>query len=629
MLGHFKVYRQDYGGLEEYLIIGKTLKEVVRTYAELVGFPLLVPKWAFGYISGGYQYCMGDDPPAYEQLLAFADKLKLHDVPCSAHQMSSGYSISEIEPKVRNVFNWNRHRFPDPEKWIAEYHSRGIRLLTNIKPFVLESHPDYQYLKESNGLFKEKDGKTGTMRLWSAGGGESGDGSHIDFTSGAAFQWWFKGVQELKKQGIDAIWNDNNEYVLPNDSWTLALEVPVSSIDTTVPSSLGLWGRAMQTELMGKASHDALLSVAPNERPFVLTRSATAGTMRFCASTWSGDNVTSWASMKGANALSLNAGVSLLQCYGHDIGGFEGPQPSPELLLRWVHLGIYGPRFAINCFKTSAKDNSVGEVIEPWMYPEITELVRAVIMRRYEILAYMYSLALESYRTSSPLQRWVGWGYESDPEVWSQFLKEGEEQFWFGDSLLVGGVFQPGQTTAKLYLPRKSGQDFDHGYVNTNAPYQHFASGQWAEISSVWKESIPVLAKIGAAVPVGKTKQTRMPGEPKPSCLSLEDDDYRGVEIFPPNGTSHGQTFSYTWFEDDGIASHPSISSFTIEYSSTDETIIVGFKSPVSNVFQPPWREINFILLPGDERYLVSNLGDPLQSTKRDGQGRRLWTLQL
>lgn len=322
--GHYKVYRQDYGGLEEYLIIGKTLSDVVKTYAELVGFPLLVPKWAFGYISGGYQYCMGDDPPAAEQLLAFADKLKAHDIPCSAHQMSSGYSISEREPKVRNVFNWNRHRFPDPENWIAEYHSRGIRLLTNIKPFVLKSHPDYQYLKERNGLFTEQDRSTATMRLWSAGGGENGDGSHIDFTSRAAFQWWFEGVQELKKQGIDAMWNDNNEYVLPNDSWALALEESVSRFDPTVPNSLGLWGRAMHTELMGKASHDALLSVAPNERPFVLTRSATAGTMRFCASTWSGDNVTSWASMKGANALSLNAGMSLLQCSGHDIGGFEG-----------------------------------------------------------------------------------------------------------------------------------------------------------------------------------------------------------------------------------------------------------------------------------------------------------------
>lgn len=322
--GHFKVYRQDYGGLEEYLIIGKTLKEVVRTYAELVGFPLLVPKWAFGYISGGYQYCMGDDPPAYKQLIAFADKLREHDIPCSAHQMSSGYSISEVEPKVRNVFHWNRHRFPDPEKWISEYLSRGIRLLTNIKPFVLKSHPDYQYLEQRRALFKDKDGTVATMRLWSAGGGESGDGSHIDFTSEAAFQWWFEGVQRLKRQGIDAMWNDNNEYVLPNDSWTLALDIPVLSVEKLIPNSLGLWGRAMHTELMSKASYEGLLSVKPNERPFVLTRSATAGTMRYCSSTWSGDNVTSWVSMKGANALSLNAGVSLLQCSGHDIGGFEG-----------------------------------------------------------------------------------------------------------------------------------------------------------------------------------------------------------------------------------------------------------------------------------------------------------------
>ena len=73
----------------------------------------------------------------------------------------------------------------------------------------------------------------------------------------------------------------------------------------------------------------------------MLTRSATAGTMRYCASSWSGDNVTSWEGMRGANAISLNAGVSLLQCFGEDIAGFEGPQPTPELLLRWIQLGIH------------------------------------------------------------------------------------------------------------------------------------------------------------------------------------------------------------------------------------------------------------------------------------------------
>ena len=60
-------------------------------------------------------------------------------------------------------------------------------------------------------------------------------------------------------------------------------------------------------------SYDALIDLEPNRRPFVLTRSATAGTMRYACSSWSGDNVTSWESMKGANALSLNAGMSLLQ----------------------------------------------------------------------------------------------------------------------------------------------------------------------------------------------------------------------------------------------------------------------------------------------------------------------------
>jgi len=60
-----KVYRQDFGGLAEYLIIGKTLKDVVRTYAELVGFPLLVPRWAFGYLAGGMKCRQGTNSKAW------------------------------------------------------------------------------------------------------------------------------------------------------------------------------------------------------------------------------------------------------------------------------------------------------------------------------------------------------------------------------------------------------------------------------------------------------------------------------------------------------------------------------------------------------------------------------------
>lgn len=617
--GHFKVYRQDYGGLEEYLIVGKTLKDVVRSYAELVGFPLLAPRWAYGYLSGGYKYTMGDNPPAHQQLVEFADKLEEHDIPCSAHQMSSGYSIAEVEPKVRNVFTWNKHRFPNPEGWIAKYHSRGIRLMTNIKPFILASHPSYQHLVKVKGLFTDpRTNDTASVRLWSAGGGESDLGGHIDFTSPAAYQWWREGVRKLKEQGIDAMWNDNNEYTIPNDMYQMSLK----GKNSDAPNMVGLWGRAMQTELMGKASYDGLLDVSPNERPFVLTRSAGIGTLRYCCSSWSGDNMTSWEGMKGANALSLTAGVSLMHQYGHDIGGFEGPQPSPELLLRWVQLGIYGPRFAINCFKTSPQDNTNGEVIEPWMYPEITPLIRKAIKRRYEIMPYIYSLGLESHLYASPPQRWIGWGYESDPEVWTKKLKNGEEQYWFGDTLLVGGVYEPGVSEAKMYLPGRAGDHFDYGYVNLNKPYQYLASGQWVTIESPWRDHIPVLAKVGGAVPVGKSVQTRMSGDRDPACKKLEEDDYRGVEIFPPKGSSNGRIFTNSWYEDDGLSLQPDISKFTVEYELTDEKVTVTLRKGQVDKFVPVWRDIDVILPQDDRRHLVSATGDAIQRMNDDNDGR-------
>ncbi|KAL8243950.1 hypothetical protein R6Q59_010208 [Mikania micrantha] len=616
--GHFKVYRQDYGGLQEYLIVGKTLKDIVRSYAELTGFPLLAPRWAFGCLSGGYKYTACDEPPAHTILTDFADKLIEHDIPCSGHQMSSGYSIPEVEPKVRNVFTWNKHRFPEPETWLAKYHLLGIRLLANIKPFILASHPNYNNVHESRGMsIDQRTGKTATVRLWSAGGGESDIGGHLDFTSPATYNWWRDGVRRLREQGVDGMWNDNNEYTLANHLKQLSLKD--RKPNTKAKNMIGLWGRTMQTEMMGKASYDGSSDAEPGVRPFVLTRSADIGTLRYCCSSWSGDNMTGWEGMKGANSLSLTAGISLMHQYGHGIGGFEGPQPSPELLLRWIQLGMYGPRFAINCFKTSPQDDTRGEVIEPWMYPEITLLVRKAIKRRYEIMPHIYSLGLESHLYASPPQRWIGWDYEADPEVWSKRLKRGEEQCWFGDSLLVGCVYEPGVSEAKIYLPRK---DNDFGYVNLNAPYQYLTSGQWTTISSPWKEHIPVVARIGGAVPVGRSVQTRMPGDASTHCKPLPEDDYRGIEIFPPKGSSYGTIFSNSWYEGDSLALYPGISKFTIEYSLTEEKVTIALSARPGDQFVPPWKGVVIILPNGDRRHIESGNGVEVRRLENDEDGR-------
>ncbi|KAL1876343.1 hypothetical protein VTK73DRAFT_9586 [Phialemonium thermophilum] len=635
MWGHYKVYRQSYGGLEEYLIVGKTLRDIVTTYADLAGYPLLVPRWAFGYLSGGMKYSMLDDPPAHEALLALARKMKEYDIPCSAHQMSSGYTVAEHPPKTRNVFTWNHHRFPDPKGFADECHKMGMRLIANVKPYVLANHPEYTKLRDAGALFTDPHtGKSAVTRLWSAGGGESGEGGHIDFTSAAGFQWWYDGVKRLRAEGIDCIWNDNNEYTVPDDDWECALDQPslsgLVSKKKNENRKIGFWGRNLHTELHGKASHDALVASEPDQRPFVLTRGATAGTMRYVCSTWSGDNVTSWDGMRGANALSLNAGMSLLQSYGHDIGGFEGEQPSPELLVRWVQLGCHSPRFAINCFKTASGDNSVGDVIEPWMYPAITPLVRRAIKRRYAMIPYLYSLMLQSHKTAVPPQRWTGWGYEAtDPEVWTREIMEGETQYWLGDALLVGGVYEPGASKARMYLPRAS--EDDEGFINTNAPYEYLAAGQWVTLDAEWHGAgIPVLAKVGSAIPVGRDVQVLSAGE-KENPAGLPLDDYRAVEIFPLplQGSSSNRSsrwYDNTWYEDDGVSSvaKNKISEYTISYSATAAEVKVRFTRDESSGFVAPWKTLVVILPAGDERSVVIDSdGATVRALGTDDKGRK------
>lgn len=257
------------------------------------------------------------------------------------------------------------------------------------------------------------------------------------------------------------------------------------------------------------------------------------------------------------------------------------------------------------------------------MYDETTPLIRDTIKRRYELIPYLYSLMLESHMTALPPQRWIGHGYESDPEVWTSKAMSGETQYWLGDTLLVGGVYEPGETSGKIYLPKKSSDD--DGFINLNEPYQHLESGQWVEIKSEWRNSIPLLARVGGALMVGKSVQTRAPGDHTHPSPNVFEDDYRAVEIFPPKGDS--KSYSVTWFEDDGISARPNISSFIIRYSSTASDVTVEFEAGEGNKFVPIWKELNLILPFGDKRSIASR-GEALRKVE-DSRGRAVFAMVL
>jgi alpha-glucosidase (family GH31 glycosyl hydrolase) len=291
-------------------------------------------------------------------------------------------------------------------------------------------------------------------------------------------------------------------------------------------------------------------------------------------------------------------------------------------------MGIYSTRFAINCFKTSVEDNKVGDVIEPWMYPDVTHIIRQAIKRRYELIPYLYSLIIESHLFGIPPQRWIGMGFENDLTVWKNTeLRDGERQYWFGDSLMIGGIFEPGQHSATFYLPK--GRDDDLGFVHLDPDksFPRISAGQWITVQSHWRDGTSVFAKLGTAIPVGRREHCLSPGEHEnPANLPL--DDCRGVEIYPPEGDHGDRKFGATWYEDDGVTEGCTISKFSLHYFCRNDSIVVSFEEDCPADEQRFWSDL-FISVPSsDTRILYNEKGRKLPNRGLSVAGLTRYVLQ-
>lgn len=91
-----------------------------------------------------------DAPDAQVQLQKFIALCQQHDIPCDSFQLSSGYT--SIKNK-RYVFNWNYDKVPQPKVMSQTFLQAGIKLAANIKPCLLQDHPQYQQAAERGFSF--------------------------------------------------------------------------------------------------------------------------------------------------------------------------------------------------------------------------------------------------------------------------------------------------------------------------------------------------------------------------------------------------------------------------------------------------------------------------------------------
>jgi alpha-glucosidase len=246
---------------------------------------------------------------------------------------------------------------------------------------------------------------------------------------------------------------------------------------------------------MNKMSHEAMADFCPNARPFVVSRSGCAGLQRY-ASTWAGDNATSWDALKYDIATILNMGLSGLANCGCDIGGFYGGRPEEELFVRWVQAGIFFPRFSIH---SCNNDNTV---TEPWMYKKSLPIIRAAIKLRYSLLPYLYSLLQKASQDGTPIMRPLCFEFPTDESTAKDC-----GQFMLGASLLAAPIVEQGIKEKSIYLPK--GCDWYDYYT-----HQKYQGGQTVAVP-VSLETIPLFIKDDAFIPrnyeifsISKDKET-------------------------------------------------------------------------------------------------------------------------
>jgi alpha-glucosidase len=448
--GPYRHFIAEHGDLDYYFIASAgTPLAAVRRFTWLTGRPAWMPKWGLGYSGSTMHYT--DAPDAQQRMGEFLERCREHDILCDSFHLSSGYT--SIGAK-RYVFHWNRDKFPDVDGFVNGYLDAGVRLAANIKPCLLRDHPAFEEVDQAGLLIRCADGSPAWVQFWDE------VGAYLDFTNPATIAWWQARIKDsLLRHGIAATWNDNNEFEI----WSP--EAIAQGFGAPYPAHRA---KVLQTLLMMRASRDAQREHAPGRRPFLVSRSGGVGMHRY-VQTWSGDNHTSWETLRYNLKMGLGLAMSGVSNSGHDIGGFSGPAPDPELLARWVAFGIFLPRFSIHSW------NDDGTVNEPWMHPDVTRRIADLIKLRYRLIPYLYALLWQSHSACEPVLRPLFAEFPGD----ARCLADGDDMM-LGAALLVAPVVEPGQTTRDVYLPQGahwtsfwSGETFEGGStVHLPAPLE-------------------------------------------------------------------------------------------------------------------------------------------------------------
>jgi alpha-glucosidase len=178
-----------------------------------------------------------------------------------------------------------------------------------------------------------------------------------------------------------------------------------------------------------------MVALAPNIRPFVMTRASYAGGHRYAA-TWTGDNSSTWNHLRMTTPMIENLGLSGFAMVGADVGGFAGT-PQPDLLTKWLEIAAFQPIDRDHTAKGTAYQ-------EPWVHGVAQENIRRrFIEERYRLMPYLYTTTEAMTRTGVPIVRPIFVDFPDATADKHPMDLDAASEFLFGPDILVAPAPYP------------------------------------------------------------------------------------------------------------------------------------------------------------------------------------------
>ncbi|MCL2152851.1 MAG: carbohydrate-binding protein [Oscillospiraceae bacterium] len=511
----FGTYNPNPGNeLVYYFIYGPEIKQLTKTFTDIIGKTFFAPEWAYGNIQCHYGYRQTDVESVAQ---TYRDK----KIPIDMIMADIEWYDTQCTPTA-----WHRTFFPNPVSMLEKLKNLNIRMGLIDDPNVSavavsgQTPPDYVYGNSMGYFAKDHTDQTKVIRWpWglSFGNRGAGDSGLTDFFNPNARTWWGNQHNMILDQGVEAFWLDMNEPAKYHMDW-LFWNKPGKA-----------WGTISEVKnafaiMHNKTMYDKLHE--NGDRSLLLSRSVYTGSQRY-VSPWTGDVNGDYNSL----AQQVNLGISLsltgYNYWGFDIGGFFSSIDN-TLYKRWIELACFTPIHRFHyCDGVEAK--------EPWTH-QSEDVSRFYINLRYELKPYMYSLTADNILgigiekgyglggTGIPYVRPMVMEYPNDPNTYNMAT-----QFMAGPSFLVAPVIE-NATRKQVYLPE------GHWYDYFNAPLIY--DGGVSMSYDAPAEVLPLFVKEGSIIPMYPL--TQYWGEKPVDEITLD--------IYP---TVEDGNFGFVHYEDD------------------------------------------------------------------------------